>query len=442
MQDSKAHIDIIFRNGLKGLEVLPPPSAWNEISESTALTSGRRAYLSIAASVAVLVTMASALWLFTQTLMTSWTDPGALTLNQDVRPAGSFSEPLLVNLDLPEAGTDFIKENNDAASLTQSALPETQYENQVMAFAVGREELEVFEGDNDSEGSPQEIIPEVLPLSGYTRVIPDGYNHITDLSSMSEPKAQRWMIGGGITPSYQIRPSSDDPVIRSMLESERAYISYSGGVSVAFSFNDRLSLSTGLYYSAVGQMIDNIATYSGFSPFVATKGGSDITVNTTSGNIISTNGDLYIYDKAAKRVNTKYGKDIFDPVKEGLPYSGSNLMQQFGYLEMPFMLRYKVIDRSLDLNLLGGVSYSLMVGNSVYAISSVGEKIYTGYTEGLSPFNISSSMGVGMSYSLSNVVSLNVEPMLRYNISTIGYEVTNISKPWSFGVFSGLFFRF
>ncbi|MFO7573642.1 MAG: outer membrane beta-barrel protein [Bacteroidales bacterium] len=445
MQDRNAHIDIVFRNGLKGLEVLPPPSAWDEISQAAALSSNRRVYLSVAASVAVLVGLASAFWLVTQSVISSWSDPAALTLNQEIMPVGSYNVPASFTEPtyLAAADNDISQTDADAGTRIPSAGMELPYYIPVMEFVQEGEYDVALEGDQPPhQNSMEEIMAGIFPLAGHSRIILDTHSRIEDLSSISEPETDRWMIGGGFVPAFQIRPSSDDPVIRSMIESEKAFVSYSGGISVAFSFSNRLSVSTGIYYSSMGQMIDNISTYSGFAPYVAVKGKTDITVSTTAGNIVSTHSDLYIYDKAANRVNTKYGKDVFDPVKEGLPYSGNNLIQQFGYLELPFILRYKVVDRVLDLNLLGGVSYSLLVGNSVYAVSSVGEKIYTGYTDDISPFNISSTMGVGMSYNLSNAVSFNVEPMLRYNISAIGLETSAISKPWTFGVFSGLYFRF
>ena len=31
MDDRKANIDLLFRNGLKDFEVLPPPEVWNNI---------------------------------------------------------------------------------------------------------------------------------------------------------------------------------------------------------------------------------------------------------------------------------------------------------------------------------------------------------------------------------------------------------------------------
>ncbi len=444
MQDRDAHIDVLFRNGLKSLEVLPPASAWDRISVAASTNNGRRMFLGVAASVAAMVALASAFWLMTQSVMMSWSDPTALTLNQEVRPAGSWSGPGRESeaLFLSAPDNDLASPAQEAAMVITAPGRGEVYEMPVIAFD---REWEYILTENDfisDQDNRDDIMAGIFPLAGHARVILDNNSITGDLTPIAEPKPERWMFGGGFIPAFQIRPSSDDPALRSMLESEKSFVSYSGGMTVGFRFSNRLSISTGIYYSSMGQTIENISTYSGFAPFVAAKGGSDMTVSTTAGNIVSTHSDLYIYDKAANRVNTKYGRDTFDPIKEGLPYSGSNLVQQFGYLELPFILRYKLVDRVLDFNLLGGVSYSLLVGNSVHAISSVGEKVYAGYTEDISPFNISSTMGLGMSYNLSNLVSFNIEPMLRYNISTIGLETSAIPKPWSFGVFSGLFFRF
>jgi hypothetical protein len=108
---------------------------------------------------------------------------------------------------------------------------------------------------------------------------------------------------------------------------------------------------------------------------------------------------------------------------------------------MPFILRYKMIDRSIDFNLIGGVSYNLLVNNSVYTYVN-GSKYPVGETGGLNPFMLSSSLGMGMEYNLTQKISLNLEPMFRYYLNPFSEAPGIKTHPYSFGVFSGLSFRF
>ena len=43
-----------------------------------------------------------------------------------------------------------------------------------------------------------------------------------------------------------------------------------------------------------------------------------------------------------------------------------DVLQHFEYLEIPMLLRYRVVDRRVGLNLLGGLSTNFLVGSNVY----------------------------------------------------------------------------
>jgi hypothetical protein len=140
-------------------------------------------------------------------------------------------------------------------------------------------------------------------------------------------------------------------------------------------------------------------------------------------------------------VITTVTKDVVDPVKANLPYISSTLHQDFNYLEIPFLMKYKVIDRKIDFNVSGGISYNLLVNNSAYAISG-GEKYYVGTTGNLSPMTFSSYLGMGVEYNLSRSVSLNLEPTFRYYITPVGGMAGSAIHPYSFGILSGISYKF
>ena len=143
----------------------------------------------------------------------------------------------------------------------------------------------------------------------------------------------------------------------------------------------------------------------------------------------------------SERVVNMYGRDVFDPAKANLPALGNSLFQNFGYIEMPVMLRYKLIDRGIDFNLIGGMSYNLLVSNSVHAMVD-GSRYDIGKTAGLNNFLVSSSLGMGMEYTLNDKISLNLEPTFRYYLNPFSNLGSVTSNPYSFGIFSGLSYRF
>jgi hypothetical protein len=104
-------------------------------------------------------------------------------------------------------------------------------------------------------------------------------------------------------------------------------------------------------------------------------------------------------------------------------------------------MKYKLFDRKLDFNITGGLSYNLLINNTSYAMTG-GEKFYIGNTGNLSPVTFSSSLGMGLEYSFSKRLYLNLEPTFRYYMTPIGGLAGSSIHPYSFGVLSGISYRF
>jgi hypothetical protein len=227
------------------------------------------------------------------------------------------------------------------------------------------------------------------------------------------------------------------------MASEENLISYSGGVAFSYKINKRFSIQSGLYYSSVGQMVDGINSFGGFQKYGNTaKGDPNFKVLTTNGTVRTNNADVFLLSNGpVERITTNYTNDVFDPIKANLLYLNNTLRQNFSYLELPIVLRYKFVDRMIDLNLIGGLSYNMLVNNSVYTMVD-GVKYPIGETEGLNLLTVSSSLGMGMEYSFSDKLSLNLEPTFRYYLNPFNEIAGSKNHPYSFGIFSGVSYKF
>jgi hypothetical protein len=213
-------------------------------------------------------------------------------------------------------------------------------------------------------------------------------------------------------------------------------------VTLAYKVSKRLSVQSGLIYSSVGQELDGISSFAGFQKYDKTKGDHNFEVLTTNGKITTSNADVFLADNSnSNRVITSYNKDVFDPQKASLDYVSNTMKQTFSYLELPVFLRYKVIDKTIDFNLIGGLSYNMLINNSVYTVID-GTKYMIGTTEGLNMFSISSSLGMGMEYKFSDKFSMNLEPTFRYYLNTFNNSEASQVHPYSFGIFTGLSYKF
>ncbi len=147
--------------------------------------------------------------------------------------------------------------------------------------------------------------------------------------------------------------------------------------------------------------------------------------------------------------NTKYGiisSSYSSPVQAG-PVNTS-LTQNFDYIELPLIIRYKMIDRKMDFSLSGGIVTNFLVANSVNMLQD-GKKVRVAETTGITRINYQGSVGMLVEYPLVSHFALTLEPRFRYYFNALdsySYSSDNSSRisihPYSFGFFAGLNYRF
>ncbi len=285
--------------------------------------------------------------------------------------------------------------------------------------------------------APLQIIPEEKSFS----VDQGSVLSLSDYGTVKPP--ERWSVAAMASPTYYSAFSSGtDDAASQLSSSEQSVISYSGGVALSYKISKRFSVQSGLYYSSLGQELEGINSFAGFQTYVYSKGDHNFEVLTSNGTIFINNRDVFLTSGGPdKRVITAYNNDVFDPKKASLNPLSSTMQQNFSYLELPVILRYKLIDKAVDFNMTGGISYNMLVGNSVYTVVD-GTKYTFGETKGLNSFMVSSSIGMGMEYSFSDKLSLNLEPTFRYYLNPFSGMSSSSVHPYSFGVFSGLSYKF
>jgi subtilisin family serine protease len=276
--------------------------------------------------------------------------------------------------------------------------------------------------------SSEENLPEDL----YAMDIPDDVKN----------QFSRWAVGTEVSPLYSYRNLETQNEAMSLAndlnQAESGTLAYSGGVNVNFSPLRRLSVQSGLYYSRYGVNVDNAYVFEDATIEISSS-SRFYSINYSSG-VIETEDDMVDY--VTNRGDHKYYSGItpnMDPMS--LDFSSGEIVQNFEYLEVPLILRYKVIDRKIGFNLLGGLSTNLLVGSNTYYHSD-GDREKIGETTEIKPFNYSSIVGLGLEYSVSKHLNLSLEPTFRYYLSSINQSSIIRSYPYSIGVFTGLRYSF
>jgi hypothetical protein len=439
MNSSGNHIDLVFRNGLKDLEVLPPSSVWEGIQPVIAKKPKPLILLRAAAVAVIIVSSAFFLYLYTRDFSEN-TGSGILAFNVP-------SSPVLYK-------------NSDPGSVSFSEKNEVYPSDNTTIFASEREEVATADlVDNIT-------VPEfrLMPLNNNLNISSPGSYMKPFTASLNTPEEnnfsidqtsvmsladygtvkppERWSVAAMASPTYYSAFSSGDDASSQLSSSEQSVVSYSGGLALTYKISKRFSVQSGLYYSSLGQELEGINSFAGFQTYVYSKGDHNFEVLTSNGTVFINNRDVFLTSGGQdQRVITAYNNDVFDPKKASLNPLSNTIQQNFSYLELPVVLRYKLIDKAIDLNMTGGFSYNMLVGNSVYTVVD-GTKYTFGETKGLNSFMVSSSIGMGMEYSFSNKLSLNLEPTFRYYLNPFTGASSSSVHPYSFGIFSGLSYKF
>ncbi len=262
-----------------------------------------------------------------------------------------------------------------------------------------------------------------------------------------EKREERWQVGASISPLYNYRDvTSQDGYQRELANtSESARLTYAGGVQVTYKQSRRLSVESGLYYTRMGV---NIGDYSSFTDgwfgdnFENVTGNIDNVsgVSNSMGKIVSVDHARFVNNHGANESAADYNRLIPDLMLNNNQLA-ERFSQSFGYLEIPVSVKYMVIDRSVKVNLIGGISTNLMVGNSVSVHTGEG-KVEIGEVQDLRSMNYSGNAGIGFVYDLFEKFSLSVEPKFRYYLHSINNEMLPSTRPYTFGLYTGVNYTF
>ncbi|RLE01171.1 MAG: hypothetical protein DRJ13_07355 [Bacteroidetes bacterium] len=157
------------------------------------------------------------------------------------------------------------------------------------------------------------------------------------------------------------------------------------------------------------------------------------------GNIVAYSGDIYMneYKIFAENNSDATAYDVLDELKA----SESGIQQHLDFLELPFNLRYSVIDRTIELQLVGGMSTNFLVGNSVTVEGPSGRE-EIGYLSNVNTVNYSGNAGLGMIYHVGKNLNLILEPRFRYFLNSVNDASLPSTRPYSLAFYTGLSYTF
>ncbi len=129
---------------------------------------------------------------------------------------------------------------------------------------------------------------------------------------------------------------------------------------------------------------------------------------------------------------------------EGRVFNADNMSSLYvttkmkaSYIEIPFLLNYRILDKRFSIRLLGGIQTGVFVDGSVVA-----EQFGEGDLEGLSPYIFNSIGGFSFSYLLGRHLMLSLDPQYKHYLKDFSPEGDMTFKPKVFTVHARVMFNF
>lgn len=246
-----------------------------------------------------------------------------------------------------------------------------------------------------------------------------------------EKETRRWSIAPNVAPVFFNslgEGSSIDSQFNNNTTSSDISVSY--GLKGSYAVNSRLRITAGVNRVNFNNTTNNVIALSNndfSSGSVATGRFQNIDLKSgldhSSLTLISRpNIDANSIPESIKAIET------------------GDLEQRFGFIEIPLEIEYRLIDKKVGLNISSGFSTLLLNENEIFADIN-GENALLGQANNINNTSFSANFGIGLDYSLSKQLNINLEPKFKYQLNTFN-NTSGDFRPFFIGVYTGLNFRF
>jgi hypothetical protein len=279
----------------------------------------------------------------------------------------------------------------------------------------------------ESESPAAEKTPAIE--SAITALNSDDY-----YSPPADSRSLKWTIGAQFAPTYSYREISSNynagqnsDYVDELNNAEEALLSYAGGVNIAYAFNSKWSLNSGMYYSRIGQVNRDALE------FRQEKNEYILYAINTSTGIINIAFDRVPDD--VRKITPP--KDTIDFLNTG----DIKVIQNFDLFEIPFMVKYHLLNKKLSINVAGGLSPAYLVKNNT-VLEYESNKYEIGDAANLNDIIVNSSVGLGIGYKISKKLTFSLEPTFKYSLSPINNDSKVYYHPYYLSWFTGINYKF
>jgi len=478
----KENVDNLFRDTLDDFAQNPDPKVWDRIQASLDQKAQRKRRViplwwqlgGVAAALALILFLS---------LPGTGSDPSVpanediTTTSSEISPSSAESEELDLSKETKGEPTEVNKASTPTGLGTGSAFPPSNEVAVTVASSTNEEKsaisaepkTEVYSSitktdpavaqiDSDTEtksGEPISDTPiasEALNTEEEIQGIPA--NQSTAVAEVQEEETAKeyrdlfeaiseeeipqgnntdgkWAVGPSVAPVYYTASGTGSPIDNAFVNNDKTgNINMSYGVKVTYKLSDKWQLRSGLHKVDYTYDTNDIV----FSSSLST------TASTTMRNIDFASTSDYLVVESNSLPITKAEATGSDEIAAKNPARSGTMIQEMGYLEIPVEINYVLLDKKVGVNVVSGVSSLFLLDNVVNLESDTGTT-EMGKANNINSLNFSANFGLGVDYNISKKVKLQLEPLFKYQLNTFSNTAGEF-KPYSFGVYSGIQYKF
>ncbi|MEZ5106475.1 MAG: outer membrane beta-barrel protein [Draconibacterium sp.] len=467
--------DKIIREKLEDFSVVPPAHIWDNVQSTLAAQKQRKrmAFIGWISAAAVILLAFIGGWYFNESQNAgkvatvqneNITDDNKTTetINNSTQEKAALAELEIIKTEKQK--TETINEvaertKNKSASVTRKAKEKpVVIENDFGRAVIAMSEMEsaeatvyFIEHDNKKLAEKSNSIskPNSFELSESERRLIA--MNVQNAKEIKENDERSWKMGMNISPGYASHAAShSEDYAQSMTYSgDNGNANLSGGLSVQYKTNKRWSIESGAYYARNGQKSEpsfNLFAMNDRKDYAAAVPSGDAyfsnTVKVSNGTMeMNSTAGVIALSETPKGAEIASELDASNALTSGSLISSGEFSQVFEFVEIPLLVRYRVVDQKFGVDIIGGFNAGIVVGNDAYIDNEYGLQ-NVGTTEDISPLNISGTVGVGVNYLLSKHFSFAFEPRFNYYLNSINNNPDVDFRPYRIGFFTGVYYEF
>lgn len=480
---TKKHIDRLFKEQFKHLDVSPPPAVWENISVALKKEKSRKRVVplwyklaGVAAALVLFLGIGSVFFnsptgnqitsedsLPTQHIEIIQPDDSSIV--DDIQNDAIVQQENLLKTDSETTNTvdkskttKKLNDLNETHAVATKPADQRDVEKKQIETPVPSVKTDIAQTTFQQKDVETKTISDTKPEAGEIFTTPQfeekeaiviseikeedkkislldyiAQKHEAELA-VNEPQiGPRWEVAPVFAPVYYNTlgsGSSIDPQFSNNTKS--GDINYSYGVKVSYAINDKLSVRTGV------NMVDLSYSTNNIEFAVANASDGLLSIDYRNSNYIvavGNRGTLHQPTGALPTVNES--GDIIVPRSGIIP---GTMQQDLNYFEVPLELKYNLSNNRMGINVIGGMS-TLLLGNNSVSVLTEGFSSEIGSANNLNNLSFSTNLGLGLDYKFTKRFVFNLEPVFKYQLNAYNDSAIDF-KPYIFGVYSGFSYKF